>query len=304
MPVMACSSCGYVVDDPSQPCPLCETILAPESSHVITPSDSESSPVEETPNVASPTEAAADDSERARGAGRNYDYDVFISFKNSDKDGNRTEESFIATQLYEYLKSRGLRVFFSVRELEFLGKSRYTDVIDIDKALETSRALIAVGCSRENLEAKWVRHEWSSFLNEIRSGLKPNGEGYVVYKGMKVADLPRALRQQQAFNVDAGDAFARVCNFIQRALAHDGYVHSPQDAEDALESEFESSHPETPVIENAEPSFAPKSYEITEDGSEAVRGTDANHDYYVFISFKNSDKNGKATEDSVIATQL
>ena len=71
---------------------------------------------------------------------RNYDYDVFISFKNSDKDGNLTEDSAIAGQIYEYLKTRGLRVFFSVRELEFMGKSQYAHVID--KALESSRFLI------------------------------------------------------------------------------------------------------------------------------------------------------------------
>ena len=75
MPVMACTSCGYVLDNPSQSCPLCETILSSEPPHVMTPSDSEPSPVEEQPNAASPPVRATDDSESARVADRNYDCD-------------------------------------------------------------------------------------------------------------------------------------------------------------------------------------------------------------------------------------
>ena len=206
MSVKTCSSCGNLILKPSQPCFSCGALADPETY------------------VAPPPETETGDSSMARDADRNYQYDVFISFKNSDKDGNSTEDSVIATKIYEYLKGKGLRVFLSVRELEFLGKSQYTDVID--NALETSRFLIAVGCSRENLDSEWVRYEWSSFLNDIRSGFMQNKEVYVLYRGMKIADLPRSLRQQQAFNADEEDACERVCNFIQSAMIHYEYAHS------------------------------------------------------------------------------
>ncbi|MCL2010248.1 MAG: toll/interleukin-1 receptor domain-containing protein [Synergistaceae bacterium] len=202
MPVKTCSSCGNMIIDPSLHCTTCGAI--PEASNVV------------------PPEMAADVSLAARGTDRNYQYDVFICFKNSDQDGKATEDSGIATRLHDYLQSRRLRVFLSVRELEFLGKSQYTNVID--KALETSQFMIVVGCSRENLESEWVRYEWSSFLNDIRSGFKQNTEVYVLYRGMEFADLPRALRQKQAFDVDEDDAFRKVCSVIQGAMY--GYAHS------------------------------------------------------------------------------
>ena len=143
-------------------------------------------------------------------------YDVFICFKHSTEDGQITEDSLLAEQLYDYLKGRGFSVFFSNRELEFLGVSQYNDIIN--KALEASRFLIAVGCSRRHLESKWVQYEWSSFQNEIRSDTKQNGELYVLYKGMNPKDLPYALRQHQAFNAAEDGAFLKIGNYIENAL--------------------------------------------------------------------------------------
>ena len=184
----------------------------------------------------------------------NYDYDVFISYKSCDKEGYPTEDSRIAAQLCEYLKSKGLRVFFSVREQEFPGTNQYSDAVD--KALDTSRFLIAVGCSRENLESDQVQYEWSSFLNDIRSDFKRNGEVFVVYRGMKIADLPLALRQQQAFSMDEGEnlvsnaAFAKVYNFIRNALARGGHAHSPSDAIDEIQPMIKSRQMELSARKN------------------------------------------------------
>ena len=203
-----------------------------------------------------------------------YNYDVFISFKNSDKDGNSTKESVLAAQLYEYLINKGLRVFFSTQELEFLGKSQYTEVID--KALETSHFLIAIGCSRENFESEWVRYEWSSFLNDIRSGFKSNAEAYVLYQEMKIADLPRALRQQQSFNVDDGNAFEKINNFIQNAMSR-GNLKNSQNAAipETEDSPFETPAPiETPVLKpSTSPTPASSVWESAGDCVRLMRST-------------------------------
>jgi len=143
------------------------------------------------------------------------DYDVFISFKNSDENGRQTIESVTAKRLYDFLKAQGLRVFFSNVELEFSGKAQYTKAID--EALDSSQFLIAVGSSYDNLNSQWVRYEWESFLNDIRSGIKPDAEVYVVCEGMKIHELPRALRQQQAFFADEPGSFEKLCNFIKNA---------------------------------------------------------------------------------------
>ena len=144
------------------------------------------------------------------------EHDVFISFKNSDESGRKTIDSEIAKKLYDFLTKKGLRVFFSDVELEFIGKAQYSRVID--EALDASRFLIAVGSSYKNLDSEWVYYEWNSFLNDIRSGRKPNAEVFVLFSGMKVTELPRALRQQQAFNADEKDSYERLYGFIKNAL--------------------------------------------------------------------------------------
>jgi len=144
-------------------------------------------------------------------------YDIFISFKNSDlKTGKKTEDSKLAKTLYDYLTSKGLKVFFSDIELEFLGQSQYTDAIDA--ALDSSRFLIAVGCRRENLESEWVKYEWRSFINDIRDGSKSNSEVFVLYKNMEVLNLPRALKERQAFDAQDSNSYERLYNFISNAL--------------------------------------------------------------------------------------
>ena len=143
-------------------------------------------------------------------------YEIFISFKNNDENGKPTKESKTADKLYKFLTAEGFRVFFSNVELEFTGKAQYTKVID--EALDSSRFLVAVGSSHENLNSQWVRYEWESFLNDIRSDIKPNAEVFVVLDGMKIHELPRALRQQQAFDAAESESFERLCRFISNAL--------------------------------------------------------------------------------------
>ncbi|MCL2378330.1 MAG: TIR domain-containing protein [Defluviitaleaceae bacterium] len=143
-------------------------------------------------------------------------YDVFISFKNSDENGNRTKDSIIAEKLYEYLSAKGLRVFFSNRELEASVESQYTTVID--NALDSSWLLVAVGCSNKHLESRWVRYEWRGFITDILNNIKPRAKVFVLYQDMTIYDLPRALREHQAFNADSETVYSDLYKFIKNAI--------------------------------------------------------------------------------------
>ena len=46
-------------------------------------------------------------------------YDVFISFKNSGKDGKATPDATAARGVYDALKSAGMKVFFSEEYLQW-----------------------------------------------------------------------------------------------------------------------------------------------------------------------------------------
>jgi len=146
-------------------------------------------------------------------------YDVFISFKNSDANGNKTKDSVLAKRLHKFLTDRGLKVFFSNVELEKRGADQFKEVID--DALDSSRILIAVGCSKRNLESSWVKHEWNGFLNDILSGNKKDGVVYVFYQDMEVNDLPFSLRQRESFNAIEKNACEKLYNFIINSSAYE-----------------------------------------------------------------------------------
>ena len=84
-------------------------------------------------------------------------YKVFISYKNSDSSGNRTQESKIAETMYSLLMARGIDVFYSNRSLLDFGEAAYKSAIE--KALDEAEILIVMASSVENLTSSWVSYE-------------------------------------------------------------------------------------------------------------------------------------------------
>ncbi len=123
-------------------------------------------------------------------------YDVFVSFKNTDETGKQTRDAVIAGQLYGFLTQRGIKVFFAPASLVEEGEPAFAQAVD--RALEQCRILVAVGTSGRNLASEWVQYEWGSFFNEIRGTRKPEGRVFVYHDQVPIADLPFALRQTQA----------------------------------------------------------------------------------------------------------
>ncbi|MCF6389376.1 toll/interleukin-1 receptor domain-containing protein [Mycobacterium sp. MBM] len=137
---------------------------------------------------------------------------VFVSFKHTT-DGEITTDFTLASALFDELTSRGIATFFSPVTLAASARSDYSRAID--EALDNAKVLVAVGSSRENLEASWVRYEWESFLNDQRSGVKPDAMLYSLTQGCPTSELPRALRQHG--NFDATE-LQRLADVVERAL--------------------------------------------------------------------------------------
>jgi len=142
-------------------------------------------------------------------------WDVFVSFKNLGPDGHPTEDSRLARQVCDCLSQVDLSVFLSEISLETLGISAYQKAID--DALDAAKVLVAVGTSPDNLESQWVRYEWSSFYNDILSGIKSDAKLFAYVNGIDIPHLPRALRQNQVF-VHQEKALDSLCNFVRHAL--------------------------------------------------------------------------------------
>ena len=124
-------------------------------------------------------------------------YDVFISYKELDDNGERTRDSILAQEIYYRLTEKGWRVFFSRISLEDVPGTQYEPYIFA--ALNSAKVMIVVGTSAENLNAVWVKNEWSRFLAMMRKDrtklLIP------CYRDMDPYDLPEQLSVLMSYDM-------------------------------------------------------------------------------------------------------
>ena len=142
-------------------------------------------------------------------------YDVFLSFKNLDEFGNKTEDAVIAERLYYALKEKNLKVFYSNIVLNEVGAAAYKTAIE--DALENTSILISIATKKEFLESKWVSYERESFHNDILSGRKNRACIVPFLKNIYGLDVPRSLRNYQTFQID-GSSIDDVVSFVQKFL--------------------------------------------------------------------------------------
>lgn len=124
-------------------------------------------------------------------------FDVFICYKETDTDGNRTVDSSLAQDIYYQLTDEGYKVFFSRITLEDKVGSEYEPYIFA--ALNSAKVMVVVGTSKENLDAVWVKNEWSRYLALMRKDRKR-----VIlpcYRDMDPYDMPEALSVLQSYDM-------------------------------------------------------------------------------------------------------
>ena len=144
-------------------------------------------------------------------------YDVFICFKDTDDvTKERTEDSHTAHEIYMELTQKGYKVFFSRVTLkeEHLGEE-WEPVIYA--ALNTAKLMLVVGSSRANIEAPWVKNEWTRFL-AVRSKDKTKSI-ITCYDGnkMKPEDIPAELGALEAINSRESTFYKYI---LQTVFAH------------------------------------------------------------------------------------
>lgn len=141
-------------------------------------------------------------------------YEVFISYKCSDNQGNKTPDVAIAQELYTALTDRGYSTFFSSNTLELMGSSRYK--ADIDAALDSAKVMIVVLSKEEYASSHWVQYEWDSFYNDYLSGIRKEANLFTFTANVDIHKLPRTLRNVQ--NFDYRDGISRICDCVQNAI--------------------------------------------------------------------------------------
>ena len=121
-------------------------------------------------------------------------FDIFICYKETDKDGRRTPDSVLANDLYHQLKQEGFKVFFARITLEDKLGSAYEPYIFA--ALNSSKVMVVLGTKQEHFNAVWVKNEWSRYLSLIKNGEKKTL--IPCYRDMDPYDLPDEFAHLQA----------------------------------------------------------------------------------------------------------
>lgn len=121
-------------------------------------------------------------------------YDIFICYKETDKNGKRTKDSALAQEVYYGLVEQGYKVFFSRITLEDKLGEEYEPYIFA--ALNSARVMVVIGTKPEYFNAVWVKNEWSRYLRLIKTDRKrlliP------CYRDMDPYDLPEELGNLQS----------------------------------------------------------------------------------------------------------
>lgn len=125
---------------------------------------------------------------------REEPYDIFICYKETDENGERTIDSVIAQDIYDNLTEKGYRVFFARISLEDKLGTAYEPYIFA--ALNSAKIMLAVGTDYDYYNAVWVKNEWSRFLALIAKGEKKTL--IPCYKDIDAYDIPKEFKHLQA----------------------------------------------------------------------------------------------------------
>lgn len=145
-------------------------------------------------------------------------YDVFISFKDSDREHGieRTQDSIDAQDLYNALVADGYKVFFSRISLRDKISEQYEPYIY--NAIKTAKVMIVFGEKPEYFNAVWLKNEWMRFKSRIEKGEKHKNSLVVVYKNMNPGDLPAVLRSRQCLNAADMTFLSDLTRHIKRVV--------------------------------------------------------------------------------------
>lgn len=141
-------------------------------------------------------------------------YDIFICYKETDANGDRTLDSVLAQDIYDALTDRGYRVFFSRITLEGILGQDYESYIF--SALNSARIMLAVGTDYEYFNAVWVKNEWSRYLKLMA---KDKSKHLIpCFKGIDAYDMPKEFARLQAQDLGKVGATQDLLRGVEKIL--------------------------------------------------------------------------------------
>ena len=165
-------------------------------------------------------------------------YDIYISYRAKDDNGDKTAVSEIAGHLYNKLTSARYRVFLSEAALK--GKKQSDCEPYIYSALNSANVMLALGTSYDDYNNVWVKNEWNRYL-EIAEKNK-NKCLIPCYKDVDEYDIPKEFAGLKVCQLGNDDTFnnimAEIANVVKQESVNQP-APKPEKAEPAEEIELE-----------------------------------------------------------------
>ena len=165
-------------------------------------------------------------------------YDIYISYRAKDDNGDKTAVSEIAGHLYNKLTSAGYSVFLSEAALK--GKKQSDCEPYIYSALNSANVMLALGTSYDDYNDVWVKNEWNRYL-EIAEKNK-NKCLIPCYKDVDEYDIPKEFAGLKVCQIGNDDTFnnimAEIANVVKPESVNQP-APEPEKAEPAEEIELE-----------------------------------------------------------------
>lgn len=165
-------------------------------------------------------------------------YDIYISYRAKDDNGDKTAVSEIAGHLYNKLTSAGYRVFLSEAALKRKKRSECEPYIY--SALNSANVMLALGTSYDDYNDVWVKNEWNRYL-EIAEKNK-NKCLIPCYKDVDEYDIPKEFAGLKVCQLGNDDTFnnimAEIANVVKPESVNQP-APEPEKAEPAEEIELE-----------------------------------------------------------------
>ena len=141
-------------------------------------------------------------------------YDIFICYKETAENGDRTLDSVIAQDVYDELTGKGYRVFFSRITLEDKLGVEYEPYIFA--ALNSAKIMLVFGTDYEYFNAVWVKNEWSRYLKLMATDKTKHL--IPCFKGVDAYDMPKEFARLQAQDMGKVGATQDLMRGIEKIL--------------------------------------------------------------------------------------
>lgn len=160
-------------------------------------------------------------------------YDIFISYRIADENGERTAVSELAEDIYKKLTDAGYKVFLSQEALKDISRSDSEPYIFA--ALKSAYVMLALGTSYDDYNDVWVKNEWNRYI--AFADADKTKHLIPCYKDVDEYDIPKEFASLKMIELGRDDTFDNIMSSIKNSEAANEKLNSDKESAEVKEEE-------------------------------------------------------------------